>query len=103
VGLGVVVADNQGYEILRAGMEGMTGRAQGNWAGLAIGAPHLDIAEIARGFGASAEAVAHPSALAGALRDLRRRAQDGPAVLVVRVAGASPAIGYPIAPQVRAG
>ena len=57
VGLGMVVADNQGYEILRAGMEGMTGRAQGNWAGLAIGAPHLDIAEIARGFGASAEAV----------------------------------------------
>ena len=97
--LALVVADNQGYEILRAGMEGMTGRAQGNWSGLAIRAPELDIVQIARGFGASAERVDHPRELAGALRDLLGRAHDGPAVLVVRIVGTTPAIGYPIAPQ----
>lgn len=99
VGLGVIIADNQGYEILRAGMEGMTGRADGAWQGLAIREPHLDLTQIARGFGASAEAVDHPRALAGAVGDLRRRARRGPAVLVVRIAGTTPAIGYPIAPQ----
>ncbi len=36
----LVVADNGGYEILRAGMEGLTGRPQGAWPGLAIADPH---------------------------------------------------------------
>ena len=34
--LALVVADNGGYEILRAGLEGMTGRPEGDWPGLAL-------------------------------------------------------------------
>lgn len=98
VPLGVVVADNQGYEILRAGMEGMTGRATGKWEGLSIQSPAVDIAEIARGFGASAASVVDPAELAAALTDLKLRMRGGPAVLVVRVGELTPAIGYPIAP-----
>jgi benzoylformate decarboxylase len=98
VPLAVVIADNGGYEILRAGMEGMTGRPEGDWEGLAIGGPRLDIAAIARGFGASAASVTVPGELGPGLDDLLRRAAGGPAVLVVRIEGTSPAIGYPIAP-----
>lgn len=98
VPLGVVVADNQGYEILRAGMEGMTGRATGKWEGLSIQSPAVDIAQIARGFGASATSVVAPSELDGALADLKLRMRAGPAVLVVRIAEQTPAIGYPIVP-----
>ncbi len=97
--LAVIVADNSGYEILRAGMEGMTGHPDGNWPGLWIREPDLDVAQIARGFGAAAETVADPAALTGALGDLMARSATGPAVLVVRVTGHTPAIGYPIAPQ----
>jgi len=97
--LAVIVADNGGYEILRAGMEGMTGHPDGAWPGLAIRAPRLDIAQIARGFGVGAEAVTDPAELGPALRDVMARAATGPAVLVVRIAGTTPAIGYPIAPQ----
>ena len=50
--LALVVADNGGYEILRAGLEGMTGRAEGDWPGLALRDPLLDVAAICRGFGA---------------------------------------------------
>jgi benzoylformate decarboxylase len=97
--LAVIVADNGGYEILRAGMEGMTGRPDGNWPGLAIRAPGLEIAQIARGFGVRAETVADASELRSALRDVMARSATGPAVLVVRITGTTPAIGYPIAPQ----
>jgi benzoylformate decarboxylase len=99
VRLAVIVADNSGYEILRAGMEGMTGRPAGNWPGLAIEGPGLDLVQIARGFGASAGAVDDPAALRPALLDLLARGAHGPAVLVVRVVGTTPAVGYPIAPQ----
>ena len=37
--LALVVADNGGYEILRAGLEGMTGRPEGDWPGLALREP----------------------------------------------------------------
>jgi benzoylformate decarboxylase len=97
--LAVIVADNSGYEILRAGMEGLTGHPQGNWPGLAITDPGLDLVQIARGFGASAAAVDDPDALRPALGDLMTRSTRGPAVLVVRISGTTPAIGYPIAPQ----
>ena len=97
--LAVIVADNGGYEILRAGMEGMTGRPDGNWPGLAIRAPGLEIAQIARGFGVRAETVADASELRSALCDVMARSATGPAVLVVRITGTTPAIGYPIAPQ----
>jgi len=97
--LAVIVADNSGYEILRAGMEGMTGHPQGNWPGLAITDPRLDLVQIARGFGASAAAVDDPAAFGPALGDLMARSTRGPAVLVVRITGTTPAIGYPIAPQ----
>ena len=99
LGLAVIVADNGGYEILRAGMEGMTGRPAGNWPGLAIEGPGLDLVQIARGFGASAAAVSDPAALRSALVELMARSAHGPAVLVVRVTGTTPAVGYPIAPQ----
>jgi benzoylformate decarboxylase len=99
VRLAVIVADNGGYEILRAGMEGMTGHPEGDWPGLAIRDPGLDIAQIARGFGVSADAVTDASELAGALGRVMARAATGPAVLVVRIVGTTPAIGYPIAPQ----
>jgi benzoylformate decarboxylase len=99
VRLAVIVADNGGYEILRAGMEGMTGHPDGDWPGLAIRDPGLDIAQIARGFGVPADVVTDTSKLAGALGRVMARAATGPAVLVVRIAGTTPAIGYPIAPQ----
>jgi benzoylformate decarboxylase len=96
VPLALVIADNGGYEILRAGLEGLTGRAQGGWPGLAIAAPALDLVSLARGFGADAAAVSEPAALREAMADLMVRAAGGPAVLVVRVSGRTPAVGYPL-------
>jgi len=104
--LALVVADNGGYEILRAGLEGMTGRPEGDWPGLALDAPRLDVGGICAGFGASAARVDDAAALPAALDDLWARAGDGPAVLVVGVAGRTPPVGYPLAdgdPGVRAG
>lgn len=94
--LALVVADNSGYEILRAGMEGLTGVQQGGWPGLAVTDPPLDIAGICRGFGASAECVSDPADLPGAIGDVLARAEHGPAVLVARVEGLTPAVGVPL-------
>lgn len=96
LGVAVVVADNSGYEILRAGMEGLTGRAEGPWPGLALTDPKIDLVAISRGFGASAERIEHRDQLADALADVWRRAESGPAVLVVPVTGRTPAVGYPV-------
>lgn len=96
LGLALVVADNAGYEILRAGLEGLTGRSEGAWPGLALTEPRIDYVAIARGFGATAERVDHPADLPAALHDLWRRAEDGPAVLAVGVTGRTPAVGYPL-------
>lgn len=92
----LVVADNGGYEILRAGMEGLTGRPEGVWPGLAVTDPSLDIPALCRGFGASAERVTTRAELPDALRDLWDRARGGPAALVVRVAGRTAPVGYPL-------
>jgi thiamine pyrophosphate-dependent acetolactate synthase large subunit-like protein len=97
LGVAVVVADNGGYEILRAGLEGLTGRPEGGWPGLAIADPRLDLVAISRGFGASAERIEHRDRLGDALEDLWKRAEAGPAVLVVPVSGRTPAVGYPVA------
>jgi hypothetical protein len=94
----LVVADNGGYEILRAGMEGLTGRPEGAWPGLAVTDPSLDIPALCRGFGASAERVTTRAELPDALGDLWDRARGGPAALVVRVAGRTAPVGYPLTP-----
>lgn len=94
--IALVVGDNAGYEILRAGMEGLTGIPDGGWPGLVVTDPDLDIAAICRGFGASAEDVTDPAALPGAVADVLARAADGPAVLVARVEGRTPAVGGPL-------
>jgi benzoylformate decarboxylase len=94
--LALVVADNGGYEILRAGLEGMTGRPEGDWPGLALREPPLDVAAICRGFGASAARADRADDLPEALRDLWHRSREGPAALVVGVTGRTPAVGYPI-------
>lgn len=96
LGVAVVVADNSGYEILRAGLEGLTGRSDGDWPGLALTHPTIDLVAISRGFGASAERVEHRDELPDALADVWRRAASGPAVLVVPVTGRTPAVGYPM-------
>jgi benzoylformate decarboxylase len=96
VQVAVVVADNGGYEILRAGLEGLTGRPHGSWPGLAIAEPVIDLVELSRAFGATAERVESADALDAGLADLWRRADDGPAVLVVPVSGRTPAVGYPV-------
>jgi benzoylformate decarboxylase len=93
----VVLADNGGYEILRAGLEGLTGRPEGGWPGLALAGPAIDYEGLSRSLGASAATVARRADLPEALRDLWRRTDDGPAVLVVKVSGRTPALGYPIA------
>jgi benzoylformate decarboxylase len=92
----LVVGDNAGYEILRAGMEGLTGIPDGGWPGLVVSDPDIDIATICRGFGASAEAVTDPGALPAAVAGVLARAADGPAVLVVRVEGRTPPVGGPL-------
>ncbi len=94
--IALVVGDNSGYEILRAGMEGLTGVQQGGWPGLAVTDPPLDIAGICRGFGASAESVSDPADLPDAIGDVLARAEHGPAVLVARVEGLTPAVGVPL-------
>jgi len=94
--LALVVADNSSYEILRAGMEGLTGTPQGGWPGLDVTDPPLDIAGICRGFGASAESVTDPADLPAAVGDMLARAEHGPAVLVARVDGLTPAVGGPL-------
>lgn len=96
LGVAVVVADNSGYEILRAGLEGLTGRAEGDWPGLELVDPKLDLVAISRGFGASAERIDRREQLDDALADVWRRAESGPAVLVVPVTGRTPAVGYPV-------
>ena len=96
--LALVVGDNSGYEILRAGMEGLTGAADGGWPGLAVADPALDIAAICRGFGASAAHVSDPADLDAAIVDVLDRAADGPAVLVARVEGRTPPVGGPLGP-----
>jgi benzoylformate decarboxylase len=95
VALAVVIADNGGYEILRAGLEGLTGRADGPWPGLALGPP-LDLTSVCRGFGASAERVERSADLREGLADLWLRAGSGPAVLVAAVRGRTPAVGFPL-------
>ncbi len=96
LGLALVVADNGGYEILRAGLEGLTGRHEGAWPGIALSEPRLDIGAICQGFGATTARVDHPGQLREALADLWRRAAAGPAVLVVGVEGRAAPVGYPI-------
>ncbi len=96
LGVAVVVADNAGYEILRAGLEGLTGREEDEWPGLALADPPIDLIAISRGLGASAERIAHRDQLDDALADVWRRAESGPAVLVVPVTGRTPAVGYPV-------
>jgi len=93
----VVLADNGGYEILRAGLEGLTGRPDGDWPGLELAAPSIDLEGLSRALGASAATVSRRADLPEALRDLWRRTDGGPAVLVVKVTGRTPALGYPIA------
>jgi benzoylformate decarboxylase len=92
-GIAVVIADNRGYEILRAGMEGMTGRAEGPWPGLRLDDPPLDLEALAKGFGARALSAATPAQLEKGLQRLWDLAEDGPAVLVVR--GRTAPVGYP--------
>lgn len=96
LGVAVVVADNGGYEILRAGLQGLTGNPDGSWPGLALSDPTVDLVAISRGFGATAERLVHPDGLGDALDDVWGRAEHGPAVLVVPVTGPTPAVGYPI-------
>lgn len=92
----LVVADNSGYEILRAGMQGLTGRERGPWPGLQIVSPSIDMLSLGRAFGASAERVDEPRALPDALDDLMRRSKDGPAVLVADITGITPPVGGPL-------
>jgi benzoylformate decarboxylase len=94
--LALVVGDNAGYEILRAGMEGLTGVPDGGWPGLALNGPRLDVAEICHGFGASAARVDDPGDLDAAMRDLIARSDSGPAVLVAGVQGRTPPVGGPL-------
>jgi benzoylformate decarboxylase len=101
-GLALVVADNGGYEILRAGLEGLTGRPEGAWPGLALAEPPLGLEEICRGYGASAARAERRADLPEAFADLWRRAADGPAALVVAVEGRTPPVGYPLSPSAEA-
>jgi benzoylformate decarboxylase len=98
LGVALVVADNGGYEILRAGLEGLTGRPEGAWPGLALTGPRVGLEEICRGYGASAARVERRADLAEALADLWRRASEGPAALTVAVEGRTPPVGYPLSP-----
>ncbi len=98
LGVALVVADNGGYEILRAGLEGMTGRPEGRWPGIALREPRIDLESVCRGFGASTARADRPAELREALADLWRRTGDGPAVLVVGVEGRTAPVGYPLSP-----
>ena len=94
--IALVVADNRGYEILRAGMEGYTGRPEGDWPGLALDDPPVDVAGLAAAYGASVASVDGRGELGSALEDLWRRTAHGPAVLVARVRGRTAPVGYPL-------
>jgi benzoylformate decarboxylase len=94
--LALVVGDNSGYEILRAGMEGLTGVPDGGWPGLALDSPRIDVAEICHGFGASTTRVDDPADLDEAMHDLIQRSDAGPAVLVAGVSGRTPPVGGPL-------
>ena len=96
LGVALVVADNGGYEILRAGLEGLTGRPEGVWPGIGLMRPRIDLEAICRGYGASAARVAAAGDLPEAMADLWRRTDDGPAVLVVDVGGHAAPVGYPV-------
>ena len=96
LGIALVVADNGGYEILRAGLEGLTGRPEGAWPGISLRGPAVGLEAVCRGFGATAARADRPADLREALADLWRRAADGPAVLVVGVSGRTPPVGYPL-------
>jgi benzoylformate decarboxylase len=98
VGIALVIADNRGYEILRAGMEGMTGHPTGPWPGLALRDPPLDLESLCRGYGASVARTGRVVDLAAALRELWTRSAAGPAVLIVDVEGRTAPVGYPVAP-----
>lgn len=93
--LALLIADNGGYEILRAGLEAWTGRAEGPWPGLALDDPRPDLAGLARGLGADARRMSDGEDIDAALADLWERSARGPAVLVVPVTGRSPAHGHP--------
>lgn len=95
-GLAMIIADNRGYEILRAGMEGMTGEAEGPWPGLKLSDPRLDLEALCAGYGASVETAVTNDSLRDGLSDLWRRARNGPAVLIAEVPGHTPAVGYPL-------
>lgn len=79
----MVVADNAGYEVLEGGMRALTGSSGTGWPGLDLDRPRMDIAGICAGFGATAHTVRHADGLGDAMADLRSRAENGPAVLVV--------------------
>ncbi len=94
--LALAVADNRGYEILRAGLEGLTGSAEAEWPGLRLDEPELDLPGLIRAHGATVEQVDHKGALGDAFSDLWERSVDGPAALVVRVSGRTPRVGHPL-------
>lgn len=81
--VGLVVADNSGYEILRAGLRSLTGRPGGAWPDVEV--TGLDPAGLVRAFGVPVERVDDARDLDAALAGLRTRTHDGPAALVVRV------------------
>jgi len=94
--LAMVVADNRGYEILRAGLEGMTGSAEGPWPGLALTEPPVDLVALCRGFGADVRTAESADALRRELAGIWHRATDGPAVVIARVEGRTAPVGYPL-------
>lgn len=100
LGLKLIVADNGGYEILRAGMEGLTGHASGPWPGLRLDDPPLDLEALARGFGARVLTAANGDTLRARLAELGGADDDRPTALIVRVRGRTPPVGYP--PDARA-
>jgi benzoylformate decarboxylase len=101
LGLALVVADNGGYEILRAGLEGLTGRPEGAWPGLALAGPRVGLEEICRGYGATTARAERRADLREAFADLWRRSEQGPAALVVAVEGRTAPVGYPLSPPGR--
>lgn len=86
--VGLVVADNSGYEILRAGLRTLTGRPGDAWPDMETAG--LDPTGLIRAFGVPVERVDEARHLDAALEDLRRRTHDGPAALVVRVTPEAP-------------
>ncbi len=81
--VGLVVADNGGYEILRSGLRDLTGNPHEDWPGVDLAG--YDPGALCAAFGASVERAERPRDLGPALADLRARSAGGPACLVVRV------------------